>query len=452
MPGTLSTESSTSTASGFGSVSPGESSKSSSAPARRGPVLLASQGFGASQSPALIARLLAERLHCSLHVVSVVEPVTVYAGSSGLAPMPILIDESFGTTREESVRRSVETTWPGGTKYELETRFGAVSREIAAAARELGAGMTVMGAAPQRRRNHVLSGVLAAQVLRNVRCPVLSVVPGFDHLPRQVVAAVDFSDASLRAAREALRLLDDAGTLTLAYAIPMINAERLAPTLAGVMTPENSMRLLERLREHLQRWAPPACTIQLRVLDGVADDSILQLATSIDADLIAVGTHGPGVLERMFIGSTAVNILHLAPCSVLAVQPPSAAERTQLDLDSWGTAETADEQQWGKLLDDFSRRNAGRSVHVEVDDLAFGAQLQAAGYMLRGATFDPHDRRVDVMLAPPNASSTHFTRTISQVVSIALSRDSGGRDIALQIRTETSETLVIFDRAGSRHR
>jgi nucleotide-binding universal stress UspA family protein len=412
---------------------------------RRGPVLLATEGFGASQSPALFARALAERLQCALRVVSVIEPVTVYAGTTGFAPMPVLIDESYASTREESVRNAVDSTWPEGTKYELDTRFGAVSREIAAHARELDASIVVLGAAPRRRRNHVLSGVLAAQVLRNVRCPVLSVVPGLDHLPRQVVAAVDFSDASLRAAREALRLLDDSGTLTLAYAIPMINAQRLAGSLADVMDSDQSMRLLERLREHLQRWAPPGRTIQVRVLDGIADDSIIQLARILEADLVAVGTHGPGVLERMFIGSTAANILHLAPCSVLAVQPPNALERAELDLEAWGSAETYDESLWGKLLDEFTKRNAGRRVRIQVDDLAFGAQLQAVGYTLRGATFDTGDRRVDLMLGAPAGSDAHLTRIISRVLSIALSRDSSGRDIALQVRTDTSETLVIFD-------
>lgn len=427
-------------------ASPAPGAKQTTTPERRSrPVLLATEGVGASQSPALLARILAERWQCPLRVVSVIEPVTVFAGTTGFLPMPMLIDESYASTRAESVRNNVDTTWPAGTKYELDTRFGAVAREIATDARERDASVVVIGAAPRRRRKHVLSGVLAAQVLRKVRCPVLSVVPELDHLPRQVVVAVDFSDASLRAAREALRVLDDAGTLTLAYAIPWINAERMAPTVGGVMGPEQSMHLLEQLRENLQRWAPLGGTIQLRVLDGIVDDSIIDLARSLEADLIAVGTHGPGVLERMFIGSTAASLLHLAPCSVLAVQPPTAAGRAELELEAWGSAETYDEHSWGKLLDDFTKRNAGRRVSVQVDDLAFGAQLQAAGYTLRGATFDTGDKRVDVMLGAPEGSDGHLTRTISHVLSVALSRDSGGRDVALQVRTDTSETLVIFD-------
>ena len=49
------------------------------------------------------------------------------------------------------------------------------------------------------------------------------------------------------------------------------------------------------------------------------------------------------------------------------------------------------------------------------------------------------------MLGAPEGSDGHLTRTISHVLSVALSRDSGGRDVALQVRTDTSETLVIFD-------
>ena len=411
-----------------------------------GPVLLATEGFGISHAPALAARLIATHLERPLHVVTVIEPITVYAGTAGLAPMPVLLDESFASTREENVRHALSAVWPAEATYTLDTRFGPVAGEIASASRELEASMIVVGAAPRHRRKHVISGVLASQVLRHVRCPVLSVVPGLDYLPRQVVAAVDFSPGSVRAAREALRILDDAGTLTLAYAIPMVHAERLLPTLAGELGPDEALQLLRQLRDHLQRWAPPGRTIQVRVLDGIADDGIIGLAASLDADLISAGTHGPGLFERMFIGSIASNILHAAPCSVLVAPPPDATERIELGLDAWGTVESIEEHLWGAMLDDFTRRNANRTVRVEVDDLSFGAQVQATGYRLRGATFDPRDRRVDLMLGTAREGAGHLTRTIPRVHSIAMTRDATGQERALQIRAEQGETLVVFER------
>ncbi len=409
-------------------------------------IVLATQGLGASRTPTVLARLLAARLHRPLHVVSVIEPVVVYGDAAGLGSVPMVLNELYASDREETVREALAESWATDLQYALEIRLGSVSREIAAAAREVGASYVVVGAAPHRRRKHVISGVLAAQVLRSANCPVLSVAPGFDHMPQRVLVAVDFSAASIRAAREALRLLDDAGTLTLAYAIPMIHAERLLPTLAKVVGPDEAMRMLERLRDHLKRSAPAGTSIELRVLDGIADDQILDLAASMEADLIAVGTHGPGVFERMFIGSVASNILHGAACSVLAAPSPGAIEQAELDLDAWGTAESVDEPTWERWLDDFSTRNAGRSVRVEVDDLAFGAQVQATGYILHGTVFDPRDRRVDVMLGSPKEPDAHLTRIISRVRSIARTCDSAGRDSALQIRSESGDTLIIFDR------
>lgn len=128
-----------------------------------------------------------------------------------------------------------------------------------------------------------------------------------------------------------------------------------------------------------------------------------------------MGTHGPGVFERMFIGSVASNILHGAACSVLAAPSPGAIEQAELDLNAWGTAESVDEPTWERWLDDFSKRNAGRSVR-------------------------------DVMLGSPEEPDAHLTRIISRVRSIARTRDSAGRDSALQIRSESGDTLIIFDR------
>ena len=39
-------------------------------------------------------------------------------------------------------------------------------------------------------------------------------------------------------------------------------------------------------------------------------------------DLLVLGTHGAGFLERALVGSVALSMARLAPCSVLLVPPP----------------------------------------------------------------------------------------------------------------------------------
>ena len=53
---------------------------------------------------------------------------------------------------------------------------------------------------------------------------------------------------------------------------------------------------------------------------GKPHDEIVLLATDEQADLIVIGTHGRGGLNRAFLGSVADRVVRLAPCPVLTVR------------------------------------------------------------------------------------------------------------------------------------
>ena len=56
---------------------------------------------------------------------------------------------------------------------------------------------------------------------------------------------------------------------------------------------------------------------------GVPYAEIVALATDERADLILIGTHGRGGLNRALLGSVADRVVRLAPCPVLTVRAPS---------------------------------------------------------------------------------------------------------------------------------
>ena len=60
--------------------------------------------------------------------------------------------------------------------------------------------------------------------------------------------------------------------------------------------------------------------LQPRVEVGEPGDTICAVAEELDADLIIVGSHGHGWLQRVFIGSVSTHVLHHAPCPVLVVR------------------------------------------------------------------------------------------------------------------------------------
>lgn len=55
---------------------------------------------------------------------------------------------------------------------------------------------------------------------------------------------------------------------------------------------------------------------------GAAYQEIVNLATDERADLIVIGTHGRGGIDRSLLGSVSDRVIRTAPCPVLSVRGP----------------------------------------------------------------------------------------------------------------------------------
>ena len=171
-------------------------------------------------------------------------------------------------------------------------------------------------------------------------------------------------------------------------------------------------------------------------------DGILAGAAAVDADLIAVGTHGPRFVERIFVGSVASSVLHAAAQTVLAVPPPPAAESLDLWRRITGTATSDAPREWADALDEFTRRNKGRRVAVEVDDPELGAQMLGHGALI-GVTYAPHDQRVEIVLGDAHRTRWHLMHSIARVESIAMTAEDRSGNEALELRHGSGHTLVM---------
>ncbi len=136
-------------------------------------------------------------------------------------------------------------------------------------------------------------------------------------------------DASPRAPEvlaAAVRLASKTGarlTLVRAVSLPLE-----LPPAAYAMPPDQVGPLLERdARNQLAALAattvPPALEPSLLVELGTPWQVVCDAARRIKADLIVIGSHGYGMIDRV-LGSTATKIVNHAGCSVLVVR---AADR-----------------------------------------------------------------------------------------------------------------------------
>jgi len=76
----------------------------------------------------------------------------------------------------------------------------------------------------------------------------------------------------------------------------------------------------------LEEWVAKAraggLSARAALRSGIAYQEIVALATDERADLIVIGTHGRGGINRALLGSVADRVIRLASCPVLTVREP----------------------------------------------------------------------------------------------------------------------------------
>lgn len=80
------------------------------------------------------------------------------------------------------------------------------------------------------------------------------------------------------------------------------------------------------VEKQLAAWAAGAqqdgLAARTLLRSGVAHEEVVAAVRAEAADLIVIGTHGYGGVDRLLLGSVADRVLRLAPCPVLAVRRP----------------------------------------------------------------------------------------------------------------------------------
>jgi nucleotide-binding universal stress UspA family protein len=300
--------------------------------------------------------------------------------------------------------------------------------------------MIVCGLGRHRVMDRMFGDETALRLIRVAAVPVLAVGGQFAAAPARIVVAIDFTETSLRAARLALELAAPSATIYLAHVAPR-DATLYDWNGWGSNYKQDAGEALQRMREQLR--VPDDMIMQRVLLQGDPATEILAFAASVNADLIATGSHGHGFVARMLIGSVTTRILRCSTCSVLTVPHAAAMTRMRATVEP-PVIKTLQRAEWAIQLDDFSRRNVGRRGVLEVDDPEIGAQAQENDYPFLGATYDHYDDRVELMVGELGDVQRHLTRSIGSVSSIDVLTNERGRDIALRIAHGVGQTLLTF--------
>lgn len=290
-----------------------------------------------SESRTLVrgALAIARQEGATVTVVHVLEPLLAQAAA--LAPEHDWLEVEAYKAIDTLVVQAVEGSGIDPLSVARCVRCGEPDAEILAAAAEFHADLIVMGTEALRGVRRLFFGSVAARVLAQTEVPVLALPPfapdllistdASHPLPvRHMLVAVDFSDTTMIAVREAADLARRWGaSLTLLHVVP-----ELSSVLNwGDVLDQHQRRAIERARRELELVAREISGMPVTVLTvgGAPEESITRVAGEQGSSLVALGLrrsrHGWFAPRP---GSTAYRVLSLTNVPVLVVPGARAAK------------------------------------------------------------------------------------------------------------------------------
>jgi nucleotide-binding universal stress UspA family protein len=133
----------------------------------------------------------------------------------------------------------------------------------------------------------------------------------------RILVGVDGTKESLDACRQAAQMAEPHAVLEAA--------------IVSLFSPETARALgVPDMAERLERTAGSALAAaagilgpdaELRRLQGLTVEALLEEAEHMQATLLAIGTHGHSRIEEMVLGGVAGELLHQVPCAMLVARP-----------------------------------------------------------------------------------------------------------------------------------
>jgi hypothetical protein len=187
-------------------------------------VLVATDGSGLAGNAARVAAVLADRAAVAARAIHVVDtramplppPVDL-----AIALGDDLVGAGVHAEQELEVRAGIERAVGGAVDWPVHLAIGRPAAEIGREAERVGAALVVVGLQPHARLARLGRDETVVALMRAGTRPVLGVAESLAGMPRRAHVAVDFTRASLGAARGALALIAPGGTLTLVYVPPL---------------------------------------------------------------------------------------------------------------------------------------------------------------------------------------------------------------------------------------
>ncbi len=279
-------------------------------------ILLPTDGSPAAETAIGHAVMLADRMDATLHAMFSVHlsPAADYDLGVDVGSVESAL-ETDGEAALSTVERACEKA---EVTFEGHLRHGPPAEEIETLANDIEADLIAIGTQGGTGLTRFLLGSTTIEVLRRGPHPILGIpedAPAPDHGYEGILVGTDASPAS-----------DAAADLAIEW------AGALGAALHGVFVIERSYRhsaeveaTLEEigadtLRSLEERATGAGVEITTAIETGAPHEMLSEYAGEHDIDLVVLGSHGRGGLERAFLGSVSERTVRTADRAVLVTR------------------------------------------------------------------------------------------------------------------------------------
>lgn len=284
--------------------------------------IVAATDFSATANLAVMrAAQLAHELNATLHLVHIVHPLDLYAGSELSFDFQI----HYQHAQQQHIQTEMETLTTQLTKQfainvQHCTKIGRAYIEIANHASNVNAGLIVAGAQGEHSILANLLGSTALRLIKTAECPVLIVKNAASTVSYQhAVAAVDFSAGSADVPTLAAAVAPQAKIEALLIFDSNQEAHMHKAGMDEALLAEYREKALSKAQHQLKALISKQSNqnISSVIRAGYPPEAISAYAKEVKADLIVIGKHNRSQIEQWLLGSVTKAVAYTSDCDVL---------------------------------------------------------------------------------------------------------------------------------------
>ncbi|TVR01002.1 MAG: universal stress protein [Deltaproteobacteria bacterium] len=228
---------------------------------------------------------------------------------------------------EKIVREAVERLRPPEIEVDYDMGELPVDSQLNQSAFQTGADLIVVGATGMEGGEEAIIGRDTERLIRRSSVPVLVIKDTMAALPKKIMCATDFSEASERAFELALAFARAFGArLDIVHVVS--GPSKSMRKIFGRGYPEGFIESAaalgsQELDEFIEKFDTNGVQLGREVIFGAPWWEILSATRASGAELLVLGSLGRSAVKELLIGGTAERVIRALPTSLLAVKPDS---------------------------------------------------------------------------------------------------------------------------------